>query len=61
MKNNRQKGSCKFIEDYVRAARRQSREQEIAEHGKQVNNRPVYVDCRKRYSRKRQLRVCLED
>ena len=60
MMNNVQSES-EFIEDYVKAARRRSREREIADHGKQVNNRPVYVDSRKIYSRKRQPRVCPED
>lgn len=50
-----------MIVDYLKVVKRLSREQEIAEHGKPVYNRPIYVETKKLYRRKRLFQVNLED
>lgn len=62
MKRKKRNSSYRItVQDFIKANRKASREEEIASHGSQVSFRRVLHKSRKQYDRKRLPKATLED
>lgn len=49
------------VEDFIKANRKASREEEIAAHGKQISMRSILQKSKKAYDRRKGKKVSMED